>query len=344
MFKKIYNEIKYLCKVATAGSKEARELEKVKKAFENAWKESGTEQKNTVEGEKTRYSLNDNLENVGKILYDNNNLLPIVNRAKTNNKSSINWVYKSEIFSVTENKLFHEKISEINQGSQAFEKNSRDEYMLPIGNKIIFTDGNYESPYIREIIEVLTEYQTEFEKIKERIFDVEKGESEKQDAVRTIKQVFGDEIVIAYRSGNNGVYGWQNGKRKGKTRRTVVRNYLNKQYRTGNDKQSQETQINEIAPTKETSSKDGVFSNGKNTKYSLSDSEGRELTTEQSEYFKESKIRDADGNLKVMYHGSPETFTVFDRKKARSGGTYGSGFYFTDSKSHAGTYGDSYVV
>ena len=68
------------------------------------------------------------------------------------------------------------------------------------------------------------------------------------------------------------------------------------------------------------------------------------MSTEQSEYFKESKIRDADGNLKVMYHGSPETFTVFDRKKARSGGTYGRGFYFTDSKSHAGTYGDSYVV
>lgn len=138
--------------------------------------------------------------------------------------------------------------------------------MLPIGNKVVFTDGNYESPYIRKIIEVLTEYQTEFEKIKERIFDVEKGESEKQDAVRTIKQVFGDEIVIAYRSGVNGVYGWQNGKRKGKTRRTIIRNYLNKQYRAGNDNQSREASINEIAPVKETSSKDGVFSNGEKTK------------------------------------------------------------------------------
>lgn len=47
LFKKIYNEIKYLYKVATAGSKEARELEKVKKAFDNAWKESGTAQKGT---------------------------------------------------------------------------------------------------------------------------------------------------------------------------------------------------------------------------------------------------------------------------------------------------------
>ncbi len=51
MSKKIYNEIKYLCKVATAGSKEARELEKVKKAFENAWKESVAQKNTTDEGD-----------------------------------------------------------------------------------------------------------------------------------------------------------------------------------------------------------------------------------------------------------------------------------------------------
>ena len=40
IFQKIYNEIKYLCKIATAGSKEARQLEKVKRAFDKAYKES----------------------------------------------------------------------------------------------------------------------------------------------------------------------------------------------------------------------------------------------------------------------------------------------------------------
>ena len=40
VFKKIYDEIKYLLKVATAGSKEARQLEKVKKAFEEAYRNS----------------------------------------------------------------------------------------------------------------------------------------------------------------------------------------------------------------------------------------------------------------------------------------------------------------
>ena len=37
IFEKIYDEVKYLCKVVTAGSKEARQLEKVKKAFADAY-------------------------------------------------------------------------------------------------------------------------------------------------------------------------------------------------------------------------------------------------------------------------------------------------------------------
>ncbi len=47
--------------------------------------------------------------------------------------------------------------------------------------------------------------------------------------------------------------------------------------------------------------------------YSLSDSDGNTLTNEQSEYFKDSKVRDDEGNLKVMYHGSrSEAFSTFD--------------------------------
>ena len=34
------------------------------------------------------------------------------------------------------------------------------------------------------------------------------------------------------------------------------------------------------------------------------------------------KIVDADGTTKVMYHGSPAQFAIFDKKKARSSGTY----------------------
>lgn len=62
--------------------------------------------------------------------------------------------------------------------------------------------------------------------------------------------------------------------------------------------------------------------------FSLSDSDGRQLSNEQAEYFKDSKVRDADGNLKVMYHGTPNgDFTIFK-----------DGTYFTESKEYADKY------
>ncbi|MDO4494945.1 MAG: hypothetical protein Q4B62_04065 [Clostridiaceae bacterium] len=57
-----------------------------------------------------------------------------------------------------------------------------------------------------------------------------------------------------------------------------------------------------------------------------------------------SKVVNADGTPKIMYHGSPNSFTAFDKKKAKASGLYGKGFYFTDSESHAGQYGDKYAV
>ena len=80
--------------------------------------------------------------------------------------------------------------------------------------------------------------------------------------------------------------------------------------------------------------------------YSLTvDSEGNKLSDGQQEFFKDSKIRDKEGRLKVMHHGSSaHGFTVFDIKKAKSSGMYGKGFYFSDSDSHAGQYGKAYNV
>lgn len=80
---------------------------------------------------------------------------------------------------------------------------------------------------------------------------------------------------------------------------------------------------------------------GKNVKknYSLKDSTGKSLTDQQAEFFKDSKVVDGKGRLKVMYQGGDGDFTVFDRKKSSYSNLYGRGFYFTDSESHASQYG-----
>ena len=78
-----------------------------------------------------------------------------------------------------------------------------------------------------------------------------------------------------------------------------------------------------------------------NKKFSLNisvDSEGNELTNEQQEYFKDSKVRDEDGNLLVVYHGSYEDFTVFDKTKGRANMDI-QGMFFSPLELDAEDYG-----
>lgn len=69
------------------------------------------------------------------------------------------------------------------------------------------------------------------------------------------------------------------------------------------------------------------------------DSAGRELTVQQQEYFKDSKVRDEDGRLKVMYHrtNADKPFTVFDTYGGKFG-LFGRGSYFTDDPEVAHSY------
>lgn len=76
-------------------------------------------------------------------------------------------------------------------------------------------------------------------------------------------------------------------------------------------------------------------------RYSDRDSEGNTLTNEQIEYFKDSKIRDKNGNLLVVRHGTSEDFHIFDFSKAgKNGKAEGAGFYFSDEKEITSRYGD----
>jgi hypothetical protein len=77
----------------------------------------------------------------------------------------------------------------------------------------------------------------------------------------------------------------------------------------------------------------------KDIRYSSRDSLGKTLTPEQQEYFKDSKVRDENGNLLVVYHGSPSEFTVFNKSKIGThGSSHGHGFYFTENEGLASSY------
>ena len=100
----------------------------------------------------------------------------------------------------------------------------------------------------------------------------------------------------------------------------------------------------ELSPLEMQVAKFGVYARDvSNWKYSDRDSDGHQLSKEQLEFFNDSKVRDADGNLMVMYHGTANggAFTVFDGDKLGNETRttqMGQGFYFTNVKKEAEAY------
>lgn len=74
---------------------------------------------------------------------------------------------------------------------------------------------------------------------------------------------------------------------------------------------------------------------GEDVKFSDRDSEGNELSKEQMDFFANSKVRDAEGNLIPVYHGTYENFTIFDINKTANANIFGKGHYFTSSEEDA---------
>lgn len=65
------------------------------------------------------------------------------------------------------------------------------------------------------------------------------------------------------------------------------------------------------------------------------DSEGNQLSTKQQEFFKDSKVRDKEGKLLPVYHGTPSGgFTEFKLPEYFSvmNSAQGAGYYFTDKR------------
>lgn len=100
--------------------------------------------------------------------------------------------------------------------------------------------------------------------------------------------------------------------------------------------------FSDIVPTDNYSMQNSVEdADGKHSLMDIpaTDSTGRELSAEQQEYFSGSKVVDAEGRLKPVYHGSPAVFTEFSPNfMSQHGSSEGQGFYFTDYKPMAEGY------
>lgn len=282
VFQKIYDEIKYLYKVATAGSKQARELEKVKRALDKAYRESG-------KAEGTKYSLSDSKGNkltqeqadffkdskirdkdgnILKVYHSTDAKFTVFDKAKIGSGNGGANFGKGFYFAT-----YSDLASDYGENIGAYYLNIKNPFEYYAIDKQALVDLLEKSGY---------EYDKEFVESydEDNLWDADLIDDFLGEALMG-KNPYAVFSEMVQKAGYDGIWAGEE----------IVAFEPN--------------QIKRIDNTKPTDNPD--------IRYSISDSEGKKLTKEQSEYFKDSKMRDDNGNLKVMYHGSQDAgFHIFD--------------------------------
>ena len=306
VFQKIYDEIKYLYKVATAGSKEARELEKVKRAFDKAYKA----QKSTATEGGAKYSLNEFNDGQRFVSVETDQQL----------FDGLNVKDKTDLATKIIKGRFQGKV--IGLDNKAFVNGkTADEFAHPV--KHLDSD----------VYEAKMRASTELDNLMDAGFNFRNADDGADGHTHT--DVIGgfDYFDVIFKVGTEYYQGVINIKNinRGKLLKdiTKIRNITKDMTSRYGDNPS-------YAFLRDVSI-DSKAQKGENVKrqYSLSDSDGKQLTAEQQEYFKDSKMRDENGNLKVMYHGSQDAgFHTFDANMSDDD----TSFFFVDRNDVAASY------
>ena len=330
IFQKAWNEVKYMVKIARAGSNEAKKLLEVQKAFEEAYRNGGKdlgENANVKESIGAKYSLSANAKTeLHTALYDKNYRNEVLLRDESpaimlsqkgvkNLPMAMNASHiRENVFTEAEAKKLGLKVDghthyhglgevfflNVIDGldnvklayrgtKNAADPSRRENYFLLV-SEFKDQDGNTVNVPV---------YIDEHAQVNRVFIDVNK-----------ISTVFG---------------------------REEFQDYINRQIKSGNlvRIKNRDTKTSErdtlIVPGygNDASSEVTLSQEDPNVKHSLpKDTNGNELSAEQYEYFKDSKVVDENGNLKVIYHGTPNgDYTIFK-----------DGTYFTDNKEYADRY------
>ena len=409
LFQKIFDEIKYMVKIATAGSKEARDLEKVKRAFEKAYRETSK----TQEG--TQYSVENQTPvemNINDLMYQSEDYGKYI---EENDKGRID-IFKKVLQNKADDDYYGFKYEDIS--APIVVRNEK------VDGKYRVYDGQHRLAAYKQLgYDTVPVVFKEGTRVKQNVENqpkyslTEDNQDEKYQSILTNKKEMNlgsyqeglSKTDKSYRYNKVNSYDIKNGGRgdnvqvavtkngyiannallsdniKGKGEGTKIMLDLNQQsleetrslpeynivgiknhtaegqglwdslVRKGFAVKNNDNTYTmlETAPTVEeyVKQRENNTNPTSNTdiRYSLSeapkqDNQGRELTIQQQEFYKNvsPEVRDENGNLMRFYHGSNSEFTIFDLTKgSQSNSNAGVGFWFTPSMEGARNFADS---
>lgn len=67
-------------------------------------------------------------------------------------------------------RYFKKQIGHLKEGNQ-YEKSANGDIIIPVFNKLVYTDGRYSNPGISKIVEINSEYENEIDEVRRTIYD-----------------------------------------------------------------------------------------------------------------------------------------------------------------------------
>lgn len=319
LFKRLYDEVKYLWNIATG--KEKAQIEKVKHEFDKAWKEIGK----GVKSEGVKYSVSETKDGRIVAVVDNDILSNIDtttwDKAK---KETAKKAASNALKQFSDGIVVNGVTRKVNKQSRKEYTRSNDTEKLYRKSPETFADKLRASDIADDIVVATTNWNRDGglkHPRNDNFVDFDHGNT----LIMSGNEKYSAEVVVGIT---------QNGE-------AVLYDVIDMTPTTFEIKEVETpttvTTQDAIDSIQEVSTDDSIspLPENVNTKFSLStDSNGNELSLAVQKRFANSKAIDENGNLKVLYHGTASgEFYTFDKSKGNVEGDFGSGFYFTDSES-----------
>ena len=206
----------------------------------------------------------------------------------------VHWALARNVMSLSEARLIWEAVDNIMSRDYVYRKTAQGEYIIESEDALFFVRADAHEPYLDRIICFSDGYWASIGFGKEEIANASNSDLEIREALSFLKEVYGEGFANEYQASDERTDGRKAGRGKRTSRGEVHRADGRGKNHAGN----------------ETGSESGTVK-----RYSVrDDSEGRKLSDGQEDYFAESAIRDKNGALQVMYHGTDNDFTVFSRE------------------------------
>lgn len=319
VFQRVWDEIKYMAKIAKAGSEQAKQLERVKREFERAYREA-----NKAQSGDTKYSISETTDGRRVAVVDNDILSKI-------DTSTWDKTTKKEAKKAASEEL--KKFSDgftINGIEFIGNSDSRREYTrsdyseaLARKNPTAYLDKMRAAAVLDDVIQVATDWNNDNELTHDRedYVDFVRGKTLIMSGDRAYRAI----VLAGITSDGRAIF-------------HDLEDIYPDSFELKKSESSTAVSANE-SPNRILEDSDAATVAQKDSdvkmQFSVSDSDGKRLSKGQQEYFKDSKMRDENGNLKVMYHGSQDAgFHVFDSSMSDDG----TSFFFVDRNDVAASY------